>query len=105
LQLYWGELVAARCAFIIYVPNHALVLPASLRVRADYMPAAACCLYCCCRQAILNIISNPVNSTVPIAAEALKKMGVYDKRKVMGVTTLDVVRDSACEVHGVKQHT
>lgn len=42
--------------------------------------------------AIINIISNPVNSTVPIAAEALKKLGVYDKRKVMGVTTLDVVR-------------
>ncbi|KDD74483.1 lactate/malate dehydrogenase [Helicosporidium sp. ATCC 50920] len=42
--------------------------------------------------AILNIISNPVNSTVPIAAEVLKKRGVYDKRKVMGVTTLDVVR-------------
>lgn len=43
-------------------------------------------------QAILNIISNPVNSTVPIAAETLKKLGVYDKRKVLGVTTLDVVR-------------
>lgn len=42
-------------------------------------------------QAILNIISNPVNSTVPIAAETLKRLGVYDKRKVMGVTTLDVV--------------
>ncbi len=45
-----------------------------------------------CPGAVLNIISNPVNSTVPIAAEQLKKMGVYDKRKVMGVTTLDVVR-------------
>lgn len=45
-----------------------------------------------CPGAILNIISNPVNSTVPIAAETLKKMGVYDPRKVLGVTTLDVVR-------------
>ncbi len=43
-------------------------------------------------QAVLNIISNPVNSTVPIAAEVLKSMGVYDARKLMGVTTLDVVR-------------
>ena len=43
-------------------------------------------------QAILNIISNPVNSTVPIAAEVLKAAGVYDKKKLMGVTTLDVVR-------------
>jgi malate dehydrogenase len=28
---------------------------------------------------------------VPIAAETLKKLGVYDARKVLGVTTLDVV--------------
>lgn len=43
-------------------------------------------------QAVLNIISNPVNSTVPIAAEILKAANVYDKKKLMGVTTLDVVR-------------
>lgn len=57
-----------------------------------------CCCCCdrvcvlCASQAVLNIISNPVNSTVPIAAETLKRMGVYDKRKLLGVTTLDVVR-------------
>ena len=45
-----------------------------------------------CPEALLNIISNPVNSTVPIAAETLKSMGVYDERRVLGVTTLDVVR-------------
>lgn len=38
------------------------------------------------------IISNPVNSTVPIAAEILKKAGVYNPRKLVGVTTLDVCR-------------
>jgi len=38
------------------------------------------------------IISNPVNSTVPIYAEILKRYGKYDPRKVFGVTTLDVVR-------------
>ena len=43
-------------------------------------------------QAVIHIISNPVNSTVPIAAELLKKAGVYDSKKLMGVTTLDVVR-------------
>ena len=43
-------------------------------------------------QAIINIISNPVNSTVPIAAETLKAAGVYDPKKLLGVTTLDVVR-------------
>ena len=44
-----------------------------------------------CVQAMINMISNPVNSTVPIAAEVLKAAGVYDKRKLFGVTTLDVV--------------
>ena len=45
-----------------------------------------------CPKAVLNIISNPVNSTVPIAAEVLKAAGVYDPKKLLGVTTLDVVR-------------
>jgi len=42
--------------------------------------------------ASLLIISNPVNSTVPICAEVLKKVGSYNKNKLFGVTTLDVVR-------------
>jgi malate dehydrogenase len=45
-----------------------------------------------CPKALLNIISNPVNSTVPIAVETLKKLGVYDSKRVFGVTQLDVVR-------------
>ena len=49
-------------------------------------------LLCLSPQAIFLIITNPVNSTVPIAAETLKKLGVYDPKKVIGVTSLDVVR-------------
>ncbi|KAJ7978433.1 malate dehydrogenase [Quillaja saponaria] len=45
-----------------------------------------------CPDAFIHIISNPVNSTVPIAAEILKQKGVYDPKKLFGVTTLDVVR-------------
>lgn len=45
-----------------------------------------------CPTACIGIITNPVNTTVPIAAEVLKKAGVYDKRKLFGVTTLDVIR-------------
>jgi malate dehydrogenase len=45
-----------------------------------------------CPDAVLAIISNPVNSTVPIAAEILKQWGVYNPSKLCGVTTLDVVR-------------
>ncbi|XP_024973689.1 malate dehydrogenase, glyoxysomal-like isoform X4 [Cynara cardunculus var. scolymus] len=46
----------------------------------------------CCPKAIVNVISNPVNSTVPIAAEVFKKAGTYDPRRLLGVTMLDVVR-------------
>ncbi|CAI0431522.1 unnamed protein product [Linum tenue] len=45
-----------------------------------------------CPEAFIHVISNPVNSTVPIAAEVLKQKGVYDPKKLFGVTTLDVVR-------------
>ncbi|KAK9512194.1 hypothetical protein O3M35_000664 [Rhynocoris fuscipes] len=41
---------------------------------------------------MIAIISNPVNSTVPIASEVMKKHGVYDPKRIFGVTTLDVVR-------------
>lgn len=52
--------------------------------------------------AFICIISNPVNSTVPIAAEVLKKAGVYDPKRLFGVSTLDVVRASTfvAEVKG-----
>ncbi|CAK5275975.1 unnamed protein product [Mycena citricolor] len=43
-------------------------------------------------EACVLIISNPVNSTVPIVAETLKKAGVFDPKRLFGVTTLDVVR-------------
>ncbi|PIA13934.1 malate dehydrogenase [Coemansia reversa NRRL 1564] len=45
-------------------------------------------------RAFIAVISNPVNSTVPIAAEVLKAKGVFDPRRLFGVTTLDVVRAS-----------
>jgi len=48
-----------------------------------------------CPKAHLLIISNPVNSTVPIVAEVLKKHKVFDAKRLFGVTTLDVVRASS----------
>jgi len=50
----------------------------------------ACAQYC--PKAVIGIISNPVNSTVPIASEVFKKAGVYDPKRIFGVSTLDVVR-------------
>ncbi|KAI5455199.1 Malate dehydrogenase, cytoplasmic [Naganishia albida] len=54
--------------------------------------AKACAEHC--PKAMICIISNPVNSTVPIFAEVFKKAGVFDPKRLFGVTTLDVVRAS-----------
>ena len=43
-------------------------------------------------EAHILVISNPVNSTVPIVAATLEKAGVFNPKRVFGVTTLDVVR-------------
>ena len=45
-------------------------------------------------EANILVISNPVNSTVPIVAEVFKARGVYNPKRLFGVTTLDVVRAS-----------
>ncbi|RLN96729.1 hypothetical protein BBJ28_00015892 [Nothophytophthora sp. Chile5] len=45
-----------------------------------------------CPEAMILIIANPVNSTVPIVAETFKQAGVYNPKRLFGVTTLDVVR-------------
>merc|ERR1711990_491922 len=37
----------------------------------------------------VDLVINPVNSTVPIAAEVYKKLGAYNPSKIFGVTTLD----------------
>lgn len=47
-----------------------------------------------CPDANILVISNPVNSTVPIVAEVFKSKGVYNPKRLFGVTTLDVVRAS-----------
>nr|WRH23621.1 malate dehydrogenase [Naematelia aurantialba] len=47
-----------------------------------------------CPKAFILVISNPVNSTVPVFAETLKKAGVFDPKKLFGVSHLDIVRAS-----------
>ncbi|KAK9466685.1 lactate/malate dehydrogenase [Lipomyces arxii] len=45
-------------------------------------------------KAFVLVIANPVNSTVPIVSEVFKSKGVYDPKRLFGVTTLDVLRSS-----------
>jgi len=49
----------------------------------------ACAKYC--PEAVLGMIVNPVNSVVPAMAELYKKKGL-DPMKIIGISTLDVVR-------------
>ncbi len=61
-------------------------------VNAKITVSLASAVASACPEALLAIITNPVNSVVPIAAEVLKKAGVYDPRRLFGVSTLDIVR-------------
>ena len=56
-----------------------------------------------CPKALVGIITNPVNGTVPIVAEVVKKAGTYYAKRVFGLTTLDVIRSEAfvAELKGV----
>jgi len=45
-----------------------------------------------CQDALIAIITNPVNSVVPIVGEVLKNKGVFNPNKLFGVSTLDIVR-------------
>jgi malate dehydrogenase len=43
-------------------------------------------------KACVAIITNPVNTMVPIAAEVFKKAGCYNPKRLFGVTALDTLR-------------
>ena len=45
-----------------------------------------------CPQAMVCIVSNPVNSLVPVFCEVMKSKGCYDARRIFGINTLDCVR-------------
>ncbi|MDP7553486.1 MAG: malate dehydrogenase [Candidatus Thioglobus sp.] len=56
-----------------------------------------------CPKALIGIITNPVNTTVAIAAEVLKQKGVYNPARLFGITTLDIIRSNTfvAEAKGV----
>jgi malate dehydrogenase len=47
-----------------------------------------------CPNALIGIITNPVNTTVAIAAEVLKQKGVHNPARLFGITTLDIIRSN-----------
>ncbi|CAI7888009.1 unnamed protein product, partial [Closterium sp. NIES-54] len=57
-----------------------------------------------CPEAVIGVITNPLNATVPIAAEAMAGAGKYDARRLLGITSLHSVRAIAllAEATGLK---
>lgn len=45
-----------------------------------------------CPRATMLVVTNPINAIVPYIAELLRAHGVFDARRLFGVTTLDIVR-------------
>merc|ERR1719181_1097682 len=62
-----------------------------LTINADIAKGTveACAKFC--PNAVVALIVNPVNSVVPAMTELWKKAGL-DPRKILGITTLDIVR-------------
>merc|ERR1712232_1494107 len=62
-----------------------------LKINADIAKGTveACAKYC--PNAVVALVVNPVNSVVPAMTELWKKAGL-DPKKIVGVTTLDIVR-------------
>lgn len=60
-----------------------------------------------CPEAMLCVITNPVNSTVPIVSEVFKKAGCYNPKRIFGVSTLDIVRSNTfvAEAKGLELST
>ncbi|KAL4748056.1 hypothetical protein BDW72DRAFT_160690 [Aspergillus terricola var. indicus] len=54
-----------------------------------------------CPNAVSCVVTNPVNSTLPVAAETLKRAGVFESTRLFGITTLDVVRASTFAAHAL----
>ena len=47
-----------------------------------------------CPKAVVALVTGPVTALLPVASETLKAAGTYNPRRLLGVTTIDVVRFS-----------
>ncbi|EDW77046.2 uncharacterized protein Dwil_GK22135 [Drosophila willistoni] len=63
-----------------------------LESNANVAIAVAMAVSSVCPSAFLAIITNPVNTIVPIVRDILKSQDSYDPKRLFGITTLDVVR-------------
>ncbi|WRT69676.1 malate dehydrogenase, NAD-dependent [Kwoniella shivajii] len=93
-----GAEKALKGADIVVIPAGVPRKPGMTRddlfVNAGICATLAQAIANACPKAFILVISNPVNSTVPVFAETLKKAGVFDPKKLLGVSHLDIIRAS-----------
>merc|ERR1711877_89891 len=79
------------CADLSHIEGQCKVTSTALTINADIAKGTveACAKYC--PNAVVALIVNPVNSVVPAMTELWKKAGLNPK-KIVGITTLDIVR-------------
>ncbi|ALC47877.1 Mdh2 [Drosophila busckii] len=97
---------ALKCSDVVVIPAGVPRKPGMTRddlfnVNAGIIKDIANSIAKNCPKAMIAIITNPVNTCVPIAAEILKKAGVHDPKRLFGVSTLDVVRARAFIGHAL----
>jgi len=90
-----ASLVGAEIVIIAELPRKPGMTGEELfNINASFVATIAIAAAKVCPNAMIIIISNLVNSTVPIASEMLKKADVYNPKTIFGVTTMDVVRSN-----------
>nr|AYV99633.1 venom polypeptide [Dolopus genitalis] len=97
---YMGEdqlEAALKNADVVVIPAGVPRKPGMTRddlfnVNAGIVKAIAEKISKACPKACVAIITNPVNTCVPIAGEVMKKNGTFNPNKLFGVSTLDIVR-------------
>ncbi|KAM0747843.1 malate dehydrogenase, NAD-dependent [Meredithblackwellia eburnea MCA 4105] len=105
-----GQSIALKDADVVVIPAGVPRKPGMTRddlfnINAGIVRDIAQAIAENCPKAFVCVISNPVNSTVPVTAEVLKAAGVFDPRRLFGVTTLDVVRASTMSAQAIDQPT
>uniref|UniRef100_A0A0A9XLN9 Malate dehydrogenase, mitochondrial n=1 Tax=Lygus hesperus TaxID=30085 RepID=A0A0A9XLN9_LYGHE len=55
-----------------------------------------------CPEAFVGLITDPIDSLVPVAAETLKKMNCYNKNKLFGITNIDSIRARTIVAHALQ---
>ncbi|KAH8418630.1 hypothetical protein KR222_007628, partial [Zaprionus bogoriensis] len=93
--------------------SHVVVVPAGLprkkgMTREQLLDANACvaktvasAISIGCPKALVAIITNPINTLLPLTAEFLKSHNSFDPNRLFGVTTLDVVRARSLVAHNM----